>query len=447
MPWFPLALVIALQATPVSAPPPWRLRYIDLHVTVDPADRRLEGGASLVVDAASGAGDLVLDLGDSMAVDSARLAGPGMGDALAGIRQPGHITFHVASPADGSSYRVAVRYHGHPPPRAVGFGDSTGAGRAASFGLPNSAREWWPTLDDPIQKADSADISISAPAALHAVSNGRRVARTISGDGASATTHWSVRHPIYPDVVSFALGDYAVTRSVVPLADGHRTPLELYAFPEDSTKVAADLAQVPAILRFVEERLGPYPYADEKYAVVEFTRRSFREGQTLSHIGAVLFTGTRENEQVIAHEIAHQWFGNALTVASWSDIWLNESLAEYMAWQWIRRSRGEAAYRRLLDSAAVAPVPKPVVPADPADFGSLFGNATFQRGPAALVLLEREVGTRTFERAVRTYVAGHVGGTVRTGDFQRAVEQASGRSLDAFFDQWIRGNAPLPRLR
>jgi aminopeptidase N len=428
-----------------AAPSPWRLRYIDLHIAVDPADRRLDGMTRLVVDATPGAGDLLLDLGDSMTVDSARLAGPGTSEAIPGVRRPGHLDFRVPSPAGGNGYRVAVWYHGRPPGRTVGF-DSLRA-RVASYGLPNSAREWWPTLDDPVQKADSADISITAPASLLAVSNGRQVARTASRDGRTATTRWAVRHPIYSDVVSFALGDYAVTRSVVPLAGGRQSALELYAFPEDSAKVGADLAPVPEILRFLDDRLGPYPYADEKYAVVEFARRSFREGQTLSHIGAALFTGTRENEQVIAHEIAHQWFGNALTPASWAEIWLNESLAEYMAWEWIRRSRGEAAYQALLDSAVVTPAPKPIVPADPADFATLFGNATFQRGPAVLVLLERELGSRVFQRALRDYVARHRGGTVRTDDFQRAAEQVAGRSLDAFFAKWIRGTDPLPRKR
>jgi hypothetical protein len=130
--------------------------------------------ASLVVNATPPAGDLLLDLGDSMTVDSARLAIPGTRETIAGLRRPGHLVFHVLSAADSTSYRVAVWYHGHPPPRAVGSDDSPAPARAASYGLPNSAREWWPTLDDPIQKADSADISITAPASLVAVSNGGR---------------------------------------------------------------------------------------------------------------------------------------------------------------------------------------------------------------------------------------------------------------------------------
>ena len=348
----------------------------------------------------------------------------------------------MPSPATGTGYQVVVWYHGRPPKRAVDFSDSTTQARAASYGLPNSAREWWPTLDDPAQKADSADIRITAPASLLAVSNGRQVTRTVSGDARTATTHWSVRHPIYSDVVSFALGDYAVTRSLVTLAGGRRTSLELYVFPEDSAKAAADLAPVPEILRFLESRLGSYPFADEKYALVEFARPSFREGQTLSHLGAALLTGTHENEQVFAHEVAHQWFGNSLTVERWADIWLNESLSEYMAWQWIRQSRGEAAYQALLDSAVAAPAPnapalKPIVPADPADFATLFGAATFQRGPAVLALLERQVGTRGLPehaaclcRATCGRNGGHRGLSARRGRGLRQVPKRLLREVD-----------------
>jgi aminopeptidase N len=445
VPWSWLALFLALHTATSPEPRGWRLRYIDLHITVDPAAQRLDGTARLTLARAPDAGDLVLDLGDSMTVDSARVSPPGRATPIEGLRRPGHLAFTISSPVAGAGYEAFVWYHGRPPKRAVGF-DSTTRRRAASYGLPNSAREWWPSLDGPGQKADSADIRITAPESLVAVSNGRQSGRTTAHEKGFATTHWSVRHPIYPDVVSFAVGDYTVTRTDLTLAGDHRTPLELYAFPEDSGKVAVDLAPIPGILAFLEQRLGPYPFADEKYALVEFTRPSFREGQTLSHVGAALFTGTHENEQVFAHEAAHQWFGNALTVERWQDIWLNESLSEYMAWQWIRKTRGEAAYQLLLDSAVVAPAPKPIVPADPADFSSLFGAATFQRGPAVLVLLEQQIGTVVFQRALHAYVAGHAGGTVTTADFQRALEQASGKSLDAFFARWIRGTAVLPRV-
>lgn len=115
MPWSPVALVLALHTMPPAAPSPWRLRYIDLHIAVDQAGRRLAGMTTLVVDATPGAGDLLLDLGDSMTVDSARLAGPGAAEAIPGVRQPGHIDFRVPSPAGGTGYRAAVWFHGRPP--------------------------------------------------------------------------------------------------------------------------------------------------------------------------------------------------------------------------------------------------------------------------------------------------------------------------------------------
>jgi aminopeptidase N len=94
----------------------------------------------------------------------------------------------------------------------------------------------------------------------------------------------------------------------------------------------------------------------------------------------------------------------------------------------------------------VAPVPAPIVPADPANFATMFGNATFQRGPAVLVMLEHEIGARAFEAALRRYVAEHRHGSVATSDFQRACEQASGKSLAAFFGRWVLGNAALERV-
>lgn len=446
MSWSLVAALLSIGSPTAPAPMPWALRYIDLRISVDLAARRIQGIARLDVSARPGAASLVLDLADSMVVDSARVIEPGRLATIRGVREPGHIGFPIPAAAAGAGYRVAVWYHGQPARSAVGFGSGQPSTRGASYGVPGSAMQWWPTLDRPSAKADSADIRITASAALVAVSNGRQVDRVATADGKSATTHWTVRHPIYSDVVSFAIGDYTVTRSTVALANGRRLPLEWYVFPEDSAKAAADFAPVPAILAFYEERLGAYPFGDEKYALVEMARPSFREGQTLSHLGAALLTGKHDNEQVFAHEVAHQWFGNSLTVKSWEEIWLNESLSEYMAWQWIRKSQGEKSYETLIDSARTAPVAAAMVPANPADFNSLFGNATFQRGPAVLVLLEREIGSTEFVAAVRAYVAEHAHGTVATADLQRACEKASGRSLDAFFAQWIRGTTKLGPL-
>jgi aminopeptidase N len=248
-----------------------------------------------------------------------------------------------------------------------------------------------------------------------------------------------VRHPIYPDVISFAAADYSITRTGAKLADGRQLPIELYVFPEDSAKAVADFSSVPAILQFIESRLGPYPFRDEKYALAEMTRPSFREGQTITNIGANFLNGKHEADQVIAHEVSHQWFGNSLTVKSWSDIWLNESLSEFMAWQWIRHSQGDSAYKSLFDEARKSSLAVAMAPASATDFGTLFGPGTFVKGPVVISMLRDLVGEEKFDRALRAYVARNQYGTVTAADFKRAFETEYGKPLGEFFQKWVYG--------
>lgn len=418
----------------------WRLRYVDLRIDLSQVPRQIVGVSRLTLSVTqSASSDLVLDVSDSLTVDSARITGP-RGLARNGTREPGHVRFAISGIARQSdTYRVAVWYHGQPIRRAIGFTDHNGILRAASFGIPLSAREWWPTIDDPSPKADSADIRITTAASSTVASNGKLVDRVVSADGATATSHWKVRHPIYPDVISFAAGDYAVTRTSVRLSSGRNMPIELYAFPEDSVKAATDFANVPKILSFLEKRLGKYPFGDEKYALAEFARQSFREGQTITNIGAPLITGSHDAEKIIAHEVAHQWFGNSLTVKSWDDIWLNESLAEFMAWQWIRESAGDSAYRSLFDEARKADLAVPMAPAKATDFSMLFGTGTFVKGPVVIAMLRDLLGEKVFDKALREYVAKYSYRNVSGADFQKVFETAFGKPLDSFFQKFVYG--------
>ncbi len=439
-----LRIASPLVALISSPPAQWRLRYIDLQITIDPARHQVSGVSRLTFTPANrAAADLIVDLADSMTVDSARVVEP-LAGAVVGIREPGTVRFPLAKPAD-SSYRVAIWYHGTPVRNAVGFGEHAGVPRGASFGIPRSARQWWPSADEPDQKADSADIRLTAPASLTVASNGRLVDRIVSPDGRTATAHWSVRHPIYSDVVSFALADYAVTRESITLADGRRMPLEFYVFPEDSAKAAVDFAAVAQIIPFLESALGRYPFGDEKYALAEFARPSFREGQTITNLGASHITGRRDMEQIISHEVAHQWFGNSLSVKRWEDMWLNESLSEFMAWQWTRKTQGDSAYQALFDQSAAAEYTAPIAPADPTNFGSLFGLGTFAKGPVVLSMLRDVMGDAPFAAALRNYVKDHSYGSVEGADFERAAERAYHKPLGWFFDQWIR-EAVIPSV-
>jgi aminopeptidase N len=340
----------------------------------------------------------------------------------------------LPAPAHGT---VHIWYHGAPSNRAIAFTDHAGVTRVASYGLPNSAREWWPTLDDPSEKADSADIQVTAPAALQVASNGRLVARVPHDDG-TATTHWSVRYPIYSDVISIAAADYVVRQADFHSHLSTAVPLTFFVFPEDSTRADSDFTVVPRAMAFMESILGPYPFGREKYGIAEFARKSFREHQTLPSYGAAFITGKHENDQIIAHEIAHQWFGNSVTVARWGDIWLNESFAEYMAWRWIRADRGDSAFARLVNEARGKVYRGSLAHADSGGFATMFGDLTFEKGPLVLVSLEALIGTRAMDAALADYVRTHAYGLASQQDFVAACERQYHHPLAAIVDEWVR---------
>jgi aminopeptidase N len=416
------AFLVLLSTLFVTQPPATRrLRYVDLRITLLPATHAIAGEARLVVDPQPG--DLVLDLSDSMTVDS----------VSTGTFQRLRGAVHVPMGETRGMVLVVVWYHGTPSARALAFTDHDGTTRVATYGLPNSAREWWPTLDDPYQKADSADIRVTAPAALTIVSNGRLVDRSSEAHG-QVTTHWAVRYPIYSDVISLGAADYVVRHG-----RAGKVPLEFYVFPEDSAKADTDFTVVPRVLLFYAQLLGPYPFTREKYGIAEFSRRSFREHQTIPSFGAFFITGKHEHDQIIAHEIAHQWFGNSLTVAGWRDIWLNESFSEYMAWRFMRADRGDTAFASLVAEAKAKQYTGTIARADSGGFATMFGDLTFEKGPLVLTMLEQQIGTRAMDQALRDYVRTHAYGLASQQDFQRLCERYSGKSLDAFFTRWVAG--------
>jgi aminopeptidase N len=434
-------LLLTFAASTVSTVAPaatdWHLRYAELEVAIH-LDRSISGDVRLLLDR-SRPSPLVLDFADSMTVDSITGGGHRVGfeRGPAAIR----VADSTLAPACRQLARAAthcdvrVWYHGIPSRSAFGIVDRGGKLRAASYGVPRSAREWWPTLDTPSQKMDSADVRVFVPRGIVAASNGLLQAHTTLADG-TEEFDWSERRPIYADVISVAAADYVERRASFRSTTGRTVPLSFFVFPEDTIKAAADFATVPNVLAFLEQQLGAYPFANEKYGIAEMMRPSFREHQTLPSLGSALITGDGSVARIIAHEAAHQWFGNSLTVSDWRDIWLNESFAEYMSWRWVRSARGDSAFDALWRGAADHDFAVPLGRADSGGFSTMFGALTFHKGPVVLLMLEDLIGTTAMDAALRSYVTRNAYRRASLAEFRQSAEKAAGRELGWFFDQW-----------
>ena len=404
--------------------------YYRLTVRLDPARGTIRGEATIATTPSAAVHPNHLFAAPALVIDSI------LSDRTRATFSRRGDTVMIALPAapQGPSV-VQVFYHGGATPPALSMESHAGAPAASTYGLPYSARAWWPAPGSTLAKADSADVTVTVPAPLIAVSNGRLISRYDLRDGWVAY-HWTTRHPIYPDVVSIAVGAYVELDDSVG-APGRRVPLRFYVFADDSAKARADFARLPQILSFFSDRLGPYPFADEKYGVAEFTTQSFREHQTIPSLGPHFLTGDGRNEWILAHELAHQWFGNSLSVRSWSDAWLNEGLATYAAMLWKEHWAGRAAYEADIKAAAARHFTGTLTVPDSADLDHMFGATTFFKGALMLDALRHLLGDDRFFAALRRYVSEHRYGLVTAADFERAMERGCEHALNDFFNAWL----------
>ncbi|MEH1100948.1 M1 family metallopeptidase [Micromonospora sp. CPCC 205561] len=404
-----------------------------LAVRYDPATDRLSGRAVLTATATTGLSRFNLDLAgldvSRVAVDG-RPAGAGRdGDEL------------VVTPRDGlprgTRFSVEVEYSGVPAARADGQLGSggflhTGDG-AIALGQPWSAATWFPVNDHPSDKA-TYDIEATVPDGLAALSNG--VPGEKSSSGGWTTWRWRERAPMASYLTTLVIGDYRVrtgTHAGRPMVTA--VPASL---PETGPE-AASLARTGEIADFLASRFGPYPFDSYGGIVVDDGRIGYAlETQSRPVYGPAFFRGGRPNLAVVAHELAHQWFGNSVALSRWSDIWLNEGFASYAEWLWEEHDGGRTAQRNFELEYAATDWSRPSV--DPGR-SRLFGAAVYKRGALAVHALRRTVGDDTFFRILRTWTAERRGGNATTQDLVALAERVADKPLRPLFDAWLVGAA------
>lgn len=411
-------------------------------ITLPDTGKEIRGDATISARRAPVATQLQLDLRD-MPVDAVTVGGVPRSftrDSTT-LRIPLRAT-------DGASIVVRVRWHGVPTDGLIITEPVAGADdrgwRAFGDNWPNRARHWLPTIDHPSDKATVTWV-ISAPTALTVVANGVQTARTT----ANGRTSWrfAMRQPIptYLMVLGAArlqettLGKTACGTGI----DGACVPQTVWTFPQEANYAPGPFAEADRIVRFFARTAGSFPY--ERLAHLQSsTRFGGMENATAIFYSDNAFRKRDVGISLIAHETAHQWFGNAVSPRRWEDVWLSEGFATYFAALYTRESRGDSAFKADLERirgrvlAAKEVRERPVVDTVGARTPlSLLNRNSYEKGGFFLRMLHAELGDSTFFRGIREYQRTYRHGTARTANFQRIMERHAKRSLDTLFTQWL----------
>jgi aminopeptidase N len=335
-----------------------------------------------------------------------------------------------------SLYTYELHYRGRPADGLVISANKYNERTFFGDNWPNRAHHWLPCVDHPSDKA-SVEFIVTAPDHYQVVANGVLV-EELNLDESTKLTHWREEAPIPMKVAVIGAAQFGVRRA----GNVNGIPVSSWVFPGNREAGYRDYSQALEVLAFFIEAFGPYPY--KKLANVQSkTRYGGMENASNIFYFENSVTGGQDHEDLIAHEVAHQWFGNSVSEQNWHHIWLSEGFATYGANLYIEHAYGrDAMAKRLITERQrvfqfASRTSRPVVDTTVTDWNRLLNANSYQKGGWVLHMLRRRLGEVDFWEGLRRYYARHRGGNALTQDFQAAMEEASGEALDDFFQQWI----------
>jgi aminopeptidase N len=333
---------------------------------------------------------------------------------------------------DGAPFTTRVRYDGTPAPyrhsrlgRIGWIGTRDGA---TALSEPFGSETWFP-VNDTIRDKATYRISVDVPSGLKAASNGRLVRRE-ARDGRTVW-HWDEDRPMAPYLATVSIGRYRMFRERTAAG------IPLVSFVDASLgRQRRARRELRGILDFFQRRFGRYPFATSGMIVDRINVGYALETQSRPVLPGVA------PDYIIAHELAHQWFGNSVTPRDWSDIWLNEGFATYAewlhaAWRYKAPRTPHRQFRFLYRIYGAGAAFWKVPPGDPGSVDRLFDSPVYDRGAMTLQALRERVGDKAFFTILRRWVARNAHGSVDTQDFVALAERVSGKQLDRLFRVWL----------
>ncbi len=345
----------------------------------------------------------------------------------------------------GDTITLMIAYKGIPSDGLIISKNKYGYRTFFADNWPNRAHHWIPCVDRPDDKA-SFEFIVTAPSYYDVVSNGSKVEEIDLGNG-KKITRWKEDTPQPTKVMVIGVAKFAVKT----FKDSPKNiPISAWVYPQDSSKGFYDYALAPEIVKFFSSYIAPYPY--KKLANVQST--TIFGG--MENASAIFYAensvkGDRSSEDLLAHEIAHQWFGDMASEKSFAHLWLSEGFATYFTNLYLENKYGrETLIKRLKkDRQEVIVFAKKSTHAvvdSTKDLMSLLNVNSYQKGGWVLHMLRTEVGDTIFQKIIQTYYNQYKGGNADTKDFEAVAEKVSGKNLGWFFNQWLY-QPRLPQLK
>jgi aminopeptidase N len=416
------------------------VKYVHLDLSITPDTEYVAGSALIRAQIVEPTNRMVLSIRPQLKIDSVKNEA---GDTLRYDRISDKVLIQLPRPFQpGEMTGVRVFYHGFSTePDRHGFIHTTQDGTPGTPTIvwtasePYGAKNWWPVKDNPSDKIDSVDLWFTCRTPNMVASNGLLVEVVPSGD-TGRTYKWKHRYPIAHYLVAFSCTQYDTLTTYWKYSDKDSLMIQNFVYPGQVEHWRSALNIMPSILTTFTDWFGPYPFLKEKYGHAQW-RGGGMENQTISFVN-------NTDTSILAHEAAHQWWGDAITCMIWNDLWVNEGFATYFTSRYFGVLKGDRWHNedmaRLERSITSEPGGSVFIPEDSlADTRRVFsGRLTYEKGAWVLHMLRHHIGDSLFRIGIKSFMTGPLRySNAGTPHIIAHFNQVTGRDLQQFFDQWV----------
>ncbi|SIO30117.1 Por secretion system C-terminal sorting domain-containing protein [Chryseobacterium scophthalmum] len=415
------------------------LQYQRMDVTIDPGVYNISGSVTSHFKPTQALNNIYFDLNHNLTVSQVNYHGQNLTFQQLPTKEL-KINF-TASLAANVLDSLTIQYNGAPDPAGNSFFNGSQGGTAilSTLNEPYGAQDWFPTKQSLNDKIERFDIKITTPAQYNVAANGKLMSETTLGNG-QKRTFWRTQYPTAAYLIALSITNFVKLNDMI---GNPPFPFVNYIYPSTNTNTTsmANIEWTKTVMNTFENYFGPYPFRNEKYGHMEFEAGGGMEHQTMSSMGGW-------SKQLIAHELAHQWFGDKVTCGAWNDIWLNEGFAtfgEHVAYEKLIMSNAEflnylLGEKNYITSAAGGSVY--VADSSLGNINSIFsGRLSYSKGGYVVRMMKWVLGDTAFYQALKEYHArpNLAYSYARTADLNTSLLTSTGKDFTEFFNDWIYG--------